>query len=198
VNSWLVNGAAVQSGGATYTLGSVTANSTVRVTFIRIVEGPTRIVREAVASPGTGHRTRLIFTGLAGQLYRVEYANNLASRPVDWQLLGAAVADAQGEFQVVDPPPMPSQRFYRAVQPVTTAQVRMESLPLPATGRQARLVFPGAIGRSYRVQYTDNLGASPIVWQSLGTISADVSGEVRIADSGPLPTKRFYRSVELP
>jgi hypothetical protein len=41
----------------------------------------------------------------------VEYADNLATVPIDWQLIGTVTADANGEFEFVDLPPLPARRF---------------------------------------------------------------------------------------
>jgi hypothetical protein len=115
VDQWLVNGAAAQIGGTTLSLASVTGNAAVQVTFRRIPPRAT-IAREPAQPPGTGHQMRLIFTGLAGRTYRVEYADNLATDPIAWQVIGTVTADGNGEFELVDPPPLPGQRFYRAVE----------------------------------------------------------------------------------
>ena len=59
---------------------------------------------------------RLTFTGLAGRTYRVEYADNLATDPIAWQVVGSVTADGNGQFELVDPPLLPGRRFYRAVE----------------------------------------------------------------------------------
>ena len=119
VGQWLVNGVAVQNGGTIFTLSDVTANATVQVTFTPTPETPftaTRIFLEPVAASGTGMQARMIFTGLAGRVYRVEFADSLATDSVGWQLLGTATADGAGEVQFADPAPLPSRRFYRVVE----------------------------------------------------------------------------------
>ncbi len=115
VDQWLVNGAPAQIGGTTLTLVGVTANTTVQVSFRRVPPRGT-ITREPAQPPGTGQQMRLSFTGLAGRTYRVEYTDNLATNPIAWQALGTVTADGNGQFERVDPPPLPGQRFYRAVE----------------------------------------------------------------------------------
>jgi hypothetical protein len=115
VDQWVVNGAPVQVGGTARTLANVTGNAAVQVTFQRLPLRTT-IAREPAQPPSAGHQMRLVFTGLAGATYRVEYADNLATDPIDWQLIGTVTANANGEFELVDPPPLPVRRFYRAVE----------------------------------------------------------------------------------
>lgn len=69
----------------------------------------------------------------------------------------------------------------------------MKRTPAPSAGMQSRLAFPGIAGRTYRVECTDDLTASPIQWQTLGTATADGAGEVQFVDPAPLPSRRFYR-----
>jgi hypothetical protein len=115
VDQWLVNGAPVQVGGTARMLANVTGNAAVQVTFQRIPQRAT-IAREPAQPTGAGHQMRLIFTGLAGRTYRVEYADSLGTAPIAWQVVGTVTADGNGEFELVVPPPLPAQRFYRAVE----------------------------------------------------------------------------------
>ena len=46
----------------------------------------------------------------------MEYADTLATVPIGWQVVGTVTADGNGEFELVDPPPLPARRFYRAVE----------------------------------------------------------------------------------
>ena len=73
----------------------------------------TTVAREAVAG---GTQVRLTFGTLPGGTYQVQYANSL-TLPTTWQSLGTASPNALGQFQLVDPAPVPPQRFYRAVYP---------------------------------------------------------------------------------
>jgi len=98
-------------------LGNVTANATVQATFrASLRDRAAQIFREPVVPPGTGYRIRLIFAGQVGQTYRVEYTDNLAASPVQWQVLAVEPADAMGEVQTMDPGPLPANRFYRAIE----------------------------------------------------------------------------------
>ena len=120
----------------------------------------------------------------------------MTANPTEWQFLGAATADALGEFHFVDPPPLPAQRFYRARLPVPAPTIRFESLPAPAIGKRPRIAFPGMANRTYRIESTDSLGTNPIQWQILGRTSADASGELQFVDPTSLPARRFYRASE--
>ncbi len=73
------------------------------------------IIREA--APGGGTQARVGFTALPNTAYRVQYSGSLAG-PINWSTMpGTATSNAQGQFQIIDPPPLPQQRFYRAVIP---------------------------------------------------------------------------------
>lgn len=83
--------------------------------FAAYPTNPTLITREAATGGGT--QARVAFTVLPGGTYQVQYTNNLAS-PATWTTLpGSLTANAQGQFQIVDPPALPARRFYRAIYP---------------------------------------------------------------------------------
>lgn len=82
-----------------------------------------------------------------------------------------------------------------AVPPVNATTIALESVS--GGGTQARLTFSGLAGRTYRVQYTDNL-AAPTNWITLpGSGTANAQGHFEIIDTfpSPRPTQRFYRST---
>ncbi|HEV3410023.1 MAG TPA: Ig-like domain-containing protein, partial [Chthoniobacterales bacterium] len=66
---------------------------------------------------GGGMQSRVQFTGVAARTYRIEFTNTLAPGLVNWQTLRTATADEHGQFEIIDPGPLPQQRFYRAVYP---------------------------------------------------------------------------------
>ena len=75
----------------------------------------TLITREPAAGGGT--QAHLTFNGLPGATYQLRYTNSLAT-PITWTTIpGSFTANGQGQFQLIDPPPLPPQRFYRAVYP---------------------------------------------------------------------------------
>ena len=74
----------------------------------------TLILRETVAGGGT--EVRVTFNGLPGGTYQVQYSNGLATTG-GWQALATVTPDAQGQVQVIDPPPLPPRRFYRIEYP---------------------------------------------------------------------------------
>jgi hypothetical protein len=73
----------------------------------------TLITREAATG---GAQARLTFAAVPGVTYQVQFANSLTT-PIAWQQLGTATANNQGQFEIIDPAPLPPQRFYRAVYP---------------------------------------------------------------------------------
>lgn len=83
-----------------------------------------------------------------------------------------------------------------------TVQVTVQSPPVPAPNLQIvdlgngsfRLRFDGIPGISYRIESTDD--ASLLIWQTLGTVTADASGQFTYLDTPPGgQPRRFYRSV---
>jgi len=52
---------------------------------------------------------------VAGRTYRAQFSDDLG--PTGWQPLVEATADALGRIEIIDPPPLPARRFYRAVFP---------------------------------------------------------------------------------
>lgn len=83
--------------------------------WLTAYKSSTLLTREAAAGGGT--QARLNFTALPGGNYQVQYTSSLTT-PITWTAMaGTFTANAQGQFQVIDPPPLPGQRFYRAVIP---------------------------------------------------------------------------------
>ena len=79
-----------------------------------ISPGPS-IVRQPATGGGT--QAQLSFTGFSNTTYHVQYAGSLTS-PITWMTMPSPVtSNGQGQFQVVDPPTLPPQRYYRAVYP---------------------------------------------------------------------------------
>jgi hypothetical protein len=56
-----------------------------------------------------------------------------------------------------------------------------------------RVTFGGIPGRTYTIQYTDNI-SHPITWHTLGTAAATATGTITFDDNPGAPL-RFYRSV---
>ncbi len=59
---------------------------------------------------------RLVFEGVPGRFYRIEYSDDLVADEA-WQPLASVQADESGLFEASDDPPLPSARFYRAAHP---------------------------------------------------------------------------------
>lgn len=84
-------------------------------TYLGTVPLAAQVIREAAAGGGT--QARVAFSALPNVAYHVQYADSLLLTPA-WITLGSVpTADAQGQFQITDPPPLPAQRFYRAIYP---------------------------------------------------------------------------------
>jgi PKD repeat protein len=80
-------------------------------TTIQVVNAvPARIKAITYASDGS---VQLDLEGSAGASYRIEVSETLQS----WTTLATRTADALGQFQLLDAPPLPQRRFYRAVWP---------------------------------------------------------------------------------
>jgi hypothetical protein len=59
------------------------------------------------------HSVQLDMEGTPGASYRIEISGNLGT----WSTLATRTADGAGQFQLIDSPPLPQWRFYRAVWP---------------------------------------------------------------------------------
>lgn len=83
-----------------------------------------------------------------------------------------------------------------------TVQVAVQTPPVPAPNLQIvdlgngsfRLRFDGIPGVSYRIESTDD--AALLIWQTLGSSTADAAGQFTFTDTPPGgQPRRFYRSV---
>ncbi len=63
-------------------------------------------------------------------------------------------------------------------------------------GTQVELTIRTQAGQTYRVEYTDSLGAP--VWNALGGNRVAVGATLVVLDTGGIGTQRFYRVVEVP
>lgn len=102
----------------TYTIAdSLGATATATVT-VNVTSGsmPAPTLERQPATGG-GTQSHVQFTGVAGRTYRVQFTDSLAPGVMNWQTLSSVTADAQGHIEFTDPPPLPMQRFYRAVYP---------------------------------------------------------------------------------
>lgn len=89
--------------------------STAFASWLGAYSSKTVLTREAATGGGT--QARLDFTAQPGGNYKVQYASALTT-PTSWTTMaGTYTANAQGQFQVIDPSPLPAQRFYRAIIP---------------------------------------------------------------------------------
>ncbi|MEZ0388099.1 MAG: hypothetical protein ACAI34_13590, partial [Verrucomicrobium sp.] len=68
--------------------------------------------RKIEALPGGG--VKVTFARIPGLGYRIQSSDTLAIG--SWRDRATVLPDAAGEFEFTDPPPLPDQRFYRAVQ----------------------------------------------------------------------------------
>ncbi len=97
------------------------------------------------------------------------------------------VQDSEGDqtvgailVQVVPPSPPASLSIISAV---------------PGSGSSLTLTFIGIPGLSNTIQYTDSL-SPPIIWTTLGTVTAGTNGVFEIVDpTGGNTSQRFYRNL---
>lgn len=64
-----------------------------------------------------GRQSRIGFTGVPGRTYRVQFTDRIEPELANWQTLQTVTADAAGNFEIIDPAPLPPQRFYHVVSP---------------------------------------------------------------------------------
>jgi hypothetical protein len=129
-----------------------------------------------------------------GSVCQIEYTPIL--NPAQWQILGNATADSNGNITITDPGAGNSPtRFYRAAL-YSSPQVLSALAIGPSTGNTITLQFHAVAGTACQVQYSPSL--NPAQWQTLGNATADANGNVTITDqvSENTPT-RFYRALTL-
>ena len=121
----------------------------------------------------------------------IEYTPSL--NPAQWQILGGATADSNGNITITDSEAGSSPtRFYRAVlysSPQVLSSVTLASV----VAGTVTLQFHAVPGTVCQVQYTPSL--NPAQWQILGGATADDNGNVTMTDQPPANTPgRFYRA----
>jgi autotransporter-associated beta strand protein len=57
-----------------------------------------------------------------------------------------------------------------------------------------RITFTGTPGISYQLQWSEDLGATPVVWQVLGSVVADAQGQIILDHPAP-PPRVYYRAA---
>jgi hypothetical protein len=127
-----------------------------------------------------------------GSICQIEYTPALD--PAQWQILGSATADANGNITITDPAAGDSPaRYYRAALYSSPQALSALALTAPVAGT-VNLQFHAVPGTICRVEYTPSL--TPARWQTLGSATADSNGNVTITDQVPGNTpSRFYRAV---
>ena len=122
----------------------------------------------------------------------IQYTPTL--HPTQWQILGSATADLNGNIVITDPTAGSSpSRFYRAVLQSIPQVLSSLKLVSPVAGT-VNLQFHALPGAVCQVQYTPSL--NPAQWQTLANATADTNGNVTLADQPPANTpSRFYRAV---
>jgi hypothetical protein len=134
----------------------------------------------------------LQFSAAPGSVCLIEYTPTL--NPAQWQILGSATADSNGNITITDSEAgSSSTRFYRAAlysNPQVLSSLKLASV----VAGTVTLQFHAVPGTVCRVQYTPSL--NPPQWQTLGSATADANGNVTMTDqvSGNTPG-RFYRGV---
>lgn len=144
-----------------------------------------------LASPAQG-TMNLQFRAAPNSICLVEYTPTL--NPAQWQTLGNATADSNGDITINDKVSANTpSRFYRASlysNPQVLSSVTLASV----VAGTITLQFHAVPGAACRVQYTPSL--NPPQWQTLGSATADASGNVTMTDRPPANTpSRFYRAV---
>ena len=154
---------------------------------------PPVLSRARIARLATGD-FRLSLRAAPGSVCQVEYADILNSS--NWQVLGLATADANGDVAVIDPasPQRPS-RFYRVARLGNPPPFTRLQLAKLANGSM-QITLNGSPGTTWGIQYA----ASPLgtEWTTLTLVTANATGNgvVIDPDAAQRPS-RFYRAVLL-
>ncbi|HTY88874.1 MAG TPA: M4 family metallopeptidase [Candidatus Acidoferrum sp.] len=138
--------------------------------------------------PQTGNgQVQLRFATVAGQLYFIEYKNALTD-PV-WLPLRAVAGD--GTLKSIPDTNAPGpQRYYRVGTQFASQAIRPVIQQAVRTATQFRFGFITVPGRSYVVEYKNNLAESS--WATLQTIPGDGTYQA-VVDSTVAGPQRFYR-----
>lgn len=140
----------------------------------------------------SGGTMNLQFRAAPGSFCLIQYTPTL--NPAQWQILGSAMADANGNIVMTDATAGNSpSRFYRAVLYSNPQVLSSLKITFPVAGTVC-LQFHAAPGTVCRVEYTSSLNSPQ--WKTLGSTSADSNGNVMMTDhvSGNT-SSRFYRAV---
>jgi hypothetical protein len=134
----------------------------------------------------------LQFRAAPGSICLIQYTPTL--NPKQWQILGSATADSNGNITITDPVSKNTpSRFYRAVLYSNPQVLSALAISCSAAGT-ITLQFHAAPTAVCRVQYTPSLNSPQ--WQTLGSAAADSNGNITMTDRPPANTpSRFYRAV---
>lgn len=104
-----------------------------------------------------------------------------------------ATANDAGIYRVVV-----SNKFGSATSGEAKVEVRAKDLPAPilAVALYSGITITGQVGRSYRIEAVES--AADASWESLATVTLDVSPYVWIDAPASLHRSRLYRAVPLP
>jgi hypothetical protein len=94
------------SNGGTTAFSSATDTASITVTMVQSYG-------QIALEPAGGYR--ISFIGRPGQQYRIQFCESFM--PLSWQPLGTQIADAQGNYFIVDTQVTNTLRFYRSVTP---------------------------------------------------------------------------------
>ncbi|HXR05021.1 MAG TPA: fibronectin type III domain-containing protein, partial [Verrucomicrobiae bacterium] len=152
---------------------------------------PQALSRLTLTSPVQG-TMNLQFRAAPASVCLIQYTPTLS--PAQWQNLETATADSNGNIVITDPTAGSSpSRFYRAMlysNPQVLSSVTLASV----VSGTVTLQFHATPGAVCRVQYTPSL--NPPRWQTLGSATADGSGNVTMTDQPPAGVRsRFYRAA---
>ena len=103
----------------TYTVADALGATSTATVSVGIASGtpPSNLPTVILETVAAGRQSRIGFTGVPGRTYRVQFTDRIEPELANWQTLQTVTADANGVFEIIDPPPLPPQRFYRVVYP---------------------------------------------------------------------------------
>lgn len=133
----------------------------------------------------------LKLTGQTGSLLNVDGAGSLSPTP-NWTTLGSVSLTSPSQYYFDLALPLPPQRFYRAWQTGTSAQV----LPL-ALHLVPAITLAGNLGDAWRVDYISRFGPTD-AWVTLDTVTLTNTSQLYFDVSAPGQLQRLYRLVQVP
>ncbi len=144
----------------------------------------------------SGNQVSLSWPTLVGQMYQVEYKDDLNAPK--WLPLSAPFTGTGALLTLTNTIGASPQRFFRLriFPPGSTVSVLGPALDAGVNGNHFTVTWPTLVGQAYQVEYKTDLNLG--IWTPLGTPLTSAGTSLSFTDNLPSSTQRFYRLRLLP